>query len=74
MQRFFSFWAEAAQGVSDALGETVKPATLKRCLDGCEALDVWQRSSRRWLVVPRRPPAVEPETVAHDLEAPACEQ
>lgn len=47
---------DAASVCSDALGETVKPATLKKYLEDSDALDVWQRSPRRWLVVPRRIP------------------
>lgn len=58
---------EAAEAVSDAIGETVKPATLKRYIEASDVLDVWQKSPRRWLVVPRRPPSKEPEAATLDL-------
>lgn len=52
---------DAAEVCSSALGETVKPATLKKYIAEADALDVWQRSERRWLVVPRHVPHREEE-------------
>lgn len=53
---------DAAEWVSDAMGETVKAGTLKRYVEASAALDVWQKSERRWLVVPTRlPPKTDPE-------------
>ena len=48
---------EAAELVSEAIGETVKASTLKGYVEASDALDVWQKSPRRWSVVPRRPPS-----------------
>lgn len=50
---------DAADVCTEALGETVKPATLKKYVDESDALDVWQKSPRRWLVVPRGVPRRE---------------
>ena len=47
---------EAADVVSESIGETVKPATLKKYVEASDVLDVWQKSERRWLVVPRKLP------------------
>lgn len=58
---------DAADLVSEAIGETVKPATLKHYVEDSDTLDVYQKSPRRWLVVPRHPPMRAPETVALDL-------
>lgn len=58
---------DAADLVSEAIGETVKPATLKRYVEDSDALDVYQKSPRRWLVVPRCPPSRAPETATLDL-------
>lgn len=59
--------SDAADLVSEAIGETVKPATLKHYVEDSDALDVYQKSARRWLVVPRRPPLKPPETATLDL-------
>ena len=59
--------SDAADLVSEAIGETVKPATLKRYVEDSDALDVYQKSARRWLVVPRRPPSRAPEAATLDL-------
>lgn len=58
---------DAADLASEAIGETVKPATLKRYVEDSDALDVYQKSARRWLVVPRCPPSRSPETATLDL-------
>lgn len=47
---------DAAEACTAALGETVKAPTLKKYVDESDALDVWQKSPRRWLVVPRAVP------------------
>jgi len=47
---------KAADVCSIALGETVKPPTLKKYVEQSDALDVWQKLPRRWLVVPRAVP------------------
>lgn len=47
---------KAAEVCSDALGEAVKAATLKRYVEASEVLDVYQKSRQRWLVVPSTVP------------------
>lgn len=59
--------SDAADLVSEVIGETVKPATLKHYVEDSDALDVYQKSPRRWLVVPRRPPKPASETAPLDL-------
>lgn len=48
---------DAAEAVSEAMGEPLKPATLKGYVEDCETFEVWQKSPQRWFVVPARPPA-----------------
>lgn len=48
--------ADAAEVCSDALDGAIKPATLKKYVEDSDVLDVWQKSPRRWFVVPRRIP------------------
>ena len=43
---------KAAETCSEFLGESIKPATVKGYIEGSEVFDVWQKSPRRWLVVP----------------------
>lgn len=47
---------KAAEVCSDALGEAVKAATLKRYVEASDVLDVYQKSRQRWLVVPSSVP------------------
>lgn len=53
---------DAAEVCAEYLGEPIKPATVKAYIGESELFDVWQRSPRRWLVVPR--------TLPHKAEDP----
>ena len=59
---------EAAELVGEAIGETVKASTLKGYVEASDVLDVWQKSPRRWSVVPRRPPSEADEQEEIDLD------
>lgn len=47
---------DAAEVCAEFLGEPIKPTTLKTYIGESELFDVWQRSPRRWLVVPKSLP------------------
>lgn len=53
----------AAKICTEALGENIKPQTLKQYVESSEWLDVYQKSPQRWAVVPRHPRPKQP-TVA----------
>lgn len=56
--------SDAADICSERLGETVSPRTLKKYVEQSDHLDVYQKSERRWFVVPSRAPS----------RAPACQE
>lgn len=55
---------KAAEVCAEFLGEAIKPATVKGYVESSEVFDVWQKSPRRWLVVPLslpKQPEAQPE-------------
>lgn len=54
---------EAADIVSERIGETVKTSTLKNYIDASEVFDVEQVSSQRWRIIPKRAPQEPPPSL-----------
>lgn len=62
--------SEAAEIVSDRIGETVKPQTLKNYIEVSDVFDVEQVSRQRWKVVPRQAEKSYPRLATNYPDAP----
>lgn len=56
--------AEAARICTEAMGETVTPQTLKSYAEASDWIGVYQRSPKRWAVVPAHPRPSQPRADA----------